>query len=693
MIRTFVIFACVLACAGAQAATINTTLTVTNATGALGASISVSGPATLTNIGSGTFTATLDIATLKAQYTIALSGGGGTITGALTLNANLLTGNGTASATVTGGTGPYAGATGSFPSLTGTGSVGTSITVSFTGDGTIFTGGSGGPPIPTVSAVLDSASNTPDVAQGGIFIVKGSNLCPSGTTFFNIPRPTVSPDGVKITFTPASGGAGTDSILVYEFNPSGTCQLAAILPSTVAVGNYNVTVTNGTASAPVSVRVLQRKLSLFTQDSSGSGLASVQNFISQGVVDLNRLTTGTVAGTTISPAKPGQFLLAYGTGLGPLVGQDNTAAPSFDFSTNGVNVKAIVGGVTLPVAYAGRAGFAGEDQINLQLPANIPTGCTVPFQISVDGVLSNVTYIAIAPDPPSTACVQPGFTTQQLQSLDQGNSIVTGGFSITQFGITIPQIGAVKSNAIAGGFVQLTGFQLTSAAQVNASVIQSGSCQVIQSTNSGSTPVAGGNLTYLDAGTVSVTGPAGSSLTSQVLTKTNNSYAISSTEGFAIPGQLNFLLPAGNYSLSGGGGADVGSFSTSLTLSSPLTVTGGLPSSAPRSSPLTLNWTGGNATDLVEIVGISSATTGTVPNQITTSTTFICLTTAGQKTFTVPSSVLTQLAASSANSPGLLEVASGNANVTFTAPLPKLGGSAAGVFSNFVGTGSQITWQ
>ena len=68
----------------------------------------------------------------------------------------------------------------------------------------------------------------------------------------------------------------------------------------------------------------------------------------------------------------------------------------------------------------------------------------------------------------------PGYTTQQLQSLDQGGTITTGGFSITQFAITMPSVGTVKSNSIGGGFTQLTGFQLASAAQVNASVIQSG---------------------------------------------------------------------------------------------------------------------------------------------------------------------------------------------------------------------------
>jgi uncharacterized protein (TIGR03437 family) len=470
-------------------------------------------------------------------------------------------------------------------------------------------------------------------------------------------------------------------------------QIAAILPSTVAVGSYNVTVTNGTTSAGFLANVVANKVALFTQDSTGAGLASVQNFISQGVVDLNRLTTGSVSGVTISPAKPGQPVIAYGTGLGGYAAGDNTASPLFDFRGS-MTIQAVVGGMTIPVDYAGRAGYAGEDQINFTLPANVQTGCAVSLQISVNGKLSPATTISIAPSASASACVLQGYTPQQLLTLDQGGSIVTGGFAVSQFALTVPQVGAVKSNTIGGGFVQITAFNLATAAQVNASVIQSGSCQLFQTTSTGtSTPNPNSNLTYLDAGTVTVTGPAASTLNNQVLTKTNNSYGISSTEGFSVPGQLTFTLPAGTYSLNGAGGPDVGTFNTSLNLAAPITVTGGLPSTVSRSSALTLNWTGGAASDLVEIIGSSSSSTGTGANQTTTTATFICTTTAGAGTFTVPVSIVSQLPATAANSFGLLEIASGSANTTFTASLPKIGGSATGAFLSLVGTGTQATYQ
>jgi uncharacterized protein (TIGR03437 family) len=684
-----------LVCAGAQAATINTTLTV-NATLTFGTTLSASGTATLTNgVGSGTFSATLALGTsgnYSGPYTITLSGGAGTITGIFTLPTAMLSGSGTASATVTGGTGTYNGSNGSFPSLSGTVSIGISSTLSCTGAGTFTTGGTNAPSPPFITAVQDAASNTPNIAQGSIFIVKGSSLSASGYTPFAPPRPTVS-GGVKVTFTPVAGGTGTDAYLVYLYNLSGVNQIACILPSTVPVGNYNVTVTNGTVSAPFTAQVVANKFGLFTQDSTGTGLASVQNYISATEYDLNRLTTGSISGVTYSPAKPGQYMIAYGTGLGGYAAGDNTVSPAFDFSKT-MNIQAVVGGVSIAVLYAGRAGYAGEDQINFILPANIQTGCAVSFQISVGGVLSATTSLSIAPSTGSAACVMPGYTTAQLQSLDQGGTITTGGFSITQFTMTIPSLGTVKSDLIGGGFTQLTGFQLSSAAAANVSLIQQGSCQVIYATSSGTTASVTGNLTSLDAGTVTVNGPSGSGLSNQALTETDNSYGLASYEGLTgIPGFANFTLPAGGYSLSGAGGSAVGPFSTSLTLASPLTLSSPLPSTVVRSSPLTLNWTGGNASDMVEIIGASSVTTGTGSNQVTSTTEFICLTTAGQKTFTVPSSILIQLPASPAGSPGLLEVASGNQSATFSATLKANGSAIPSTFGSFLGIGDTPTYQ
>jgi hypothetical protein len=389
--------------------------------------------------------------------------------------------------------------------------------------------------------------------------------------------------------------------------------------------------------------------------------------------------------------------------MGAVAGGDNTASPGFDFTRNGVDVKVIVGGVTIVPLYAGRApGLAGADQINFQLPANVPTGCVVSFQVSVNNVLSNPIFIAIAPDANSSACIQPGFTTAQLQQFDNGASRTIGAFSLSQFSIDEAPLGTVKVDSASGVFIRYTGFQLAALSQNQAQQgAFSGSCNVTHSgSSSASQTIAVGAIAGLDAGAVTLNGPAGSGLTNQAYTQDPNTlfYSINlGTEGVPVPGLPNlYKLVAGQYTVTGAGGRDVGKFNTSLTLGSPLTLLAALPNTVNRSAGLTLNWTGGNPSDLVEIIGSSSTVTGTGSNASTDSWTFICTTTAGAGTFTVPSSILTQLpavAALSTTGAGFLEFASVVSPSTFTAPLTAGGSIDAGAFVSLVGFGGAVAFQ
>ena len=708
LFRALMLTLAVLLCAAAQAATINTTVTVTNATGAFSASgATVTGPVTLTNIGSGTITATLGL-TGTSTFTVTLSPSGDKINGTLSVTAaSLAAGSFTASATVTGGTGAYAGATGSFPSLPGTGSIGIQVALSFSGAGTIVTSGGGGPvgpPSPNITDVLDAGSYTKNIAQGSIFVVKGTTLSASGFTQFSFPLPTSS-GGVKITFTPTTGGAGTDAYLVYLYNLSGVNQLAAVLPSTLAAGNYNVTVTNGTVSGAFPVQVVQRKLGLITADSSGSGLAVIQNYISPTQLDVDRLTTFSSGGYTFSPSRPGQVLIAWATGMGPVTGGDNIASPGFNFAANGVNVKVIVGGVSINPDYAGRAPYlAGADQINFTLPANVPTGCTVSFQVSVNGVLSNPTFIAIAPDASASACVQPGFTTEELQRYDQGATHTAGSFNISQISQTMPQLGTVKVNAAGGQFVKYTGLQLANLAQYKAQTSRSGACVVSHSVSTSAQTTSSSPQIGLDAGAVTLSGPSGSNLSNTPFKQDAKTFDYSLNLGyeglgFQLPGAINASLVAGTYTVNGAGGKDVGRFSASVRLGAPLTITGGgLPSVVVRSAGLPLTWTGGNPDDLVQIFGASSSNTGPSTNQTTDTWSFICTTNAGAGGFTVPASILNQLppvsaaALTAGTGAGILEVISG-VNASFTAPLTAGGNIDAGAFLSLVGIGSFPAYQ
>jgi uncharacterized protein (TIGR03437 family) len=682
---------------------VNFTFTVTNAPVTISGTSVFSGPATLTLAGSspdtGTFSASGSLLTnisggnLTVPFTVTL--GHGTITGTMTFPETVLVSSGpvSGSATITSGTGSYAGYTSSTLTASGTvtGSVLSGGTLSFSVSGTV-----NATAVPTILSVTDGASYTSNISEGAFFTVWGSNLAPSNLGLTNFPRP-LTVGGVTVTVTPAAGGTGTPVYLIYV----GTGQINCVLPSTVAPGNYNVTVTSGgTTSSPVATQVAASKPALFTQDQSGTGLAVVYNYISQSESDVNRLTTGNYDGSLSSPAKPGQVLIAWGTGLGPYAAGDNATGVVYDFSkAPGTTILAIVGGVSIPVAFAGLSGYAADDQINFTLPSNIATGCAVSLQISVNGVLSAPTSIAIAPSPSATVCVQPGYTTAQLQSLDQGGTITTGGFSLTQIAATVPPYGAVKEDSASGAFAQVSGFQLAAASTSTVNIVTSGSCEVIHATSTG-TATAIGHVTDLDAGTVTLTGPAGTNLNKQALTEISNTYSlVIGTEGITIPGQLNGSILPGTYTLTGAGGNDVGPFSTSITIGSPLNVNPALPTTVTESAGLTISWTGGLATDIVEILGGSGTIIGTGANQVTNSTAFICSTTAGQGTFTVPASILTQLPTITAaqvtagTATGYLDVTSGTAPVNFNATLKKDGSNIPSIFVNTFGIGVAAVYQ
>jgi len=708
------LFTTLLFCAAAQAATFNVTLTV-NANATISTSITATGTATLTGDikDNGTFSATvptsaLSSSTVSVPYNMTL--GQGTMGGMLSIPLAILTGSatsGSGTATVTNATGSYSGYTGTF-NLTGSGSLnlGTgAITLSFTGPGTLTSGGPVTAPPPTVTAVLDAGSYTPNIAQGSIFVVKGSNLSDSGLNYTTYPLPTSfgSTGKTSINFTPAAGGSSTQAFLIYTYNLSGVNQLAATLPSTLATGSYNVTVTYGSnTSSSFPVAVVASKPALLTQDSTGSGLAVAQNIISATEYDLNRLTTGSLNGTVYSPAKPGQTLVAYATGLGPVPGGtgDNTASPGYDFTKNGVTVNVLVGGTSIPALYAGRApGFSGLDQIDFTLPSNIPTGCTVTLQVQVGNVTSAATTLSIAPSSSADACVLANFTTDQLKALDQGGTYTTGNFFIEQISETIPSTGLVKLDEAGGSFTQVTGLELGAVNSNGSSTSNTIGACIVTTTTVGSSTFAGGGGADLDAGQVTLNGPSGTLLSNTPLTESSaNSYSLTiGEEGINLPGSLNGKILAGTYSLAGAGGKDVGTFNTSIALGTPLTITGGLPSSVTEASGLTINWTGGNSSDIVQISGASSKTSGTGSNLVSTTTSFVCKTTAGQGTFTVPTSVLTQLPPTTS---GSLDVLSTPTPSQFTATLKSGATNVAtgnatvnATFSALVGTGATVAYQ
>jgi uncharacterized protein (TIGR03437 family) len=558
--------------------------------------------------------------------------------------------------------------------------VGALLTLSAAAQPAIATGG-----------VVNASSELADIARGSWFVVKGTGLGPANIVVQNGAPFPATLSQTSITFTPATGGTAVNALMYYAW----TSKSAAMLPSSTQAGDYDVRLTyNGQTSAPVRVKVVERNLGFATQASNGKGPAQA----TYGGYDLNRFTTGTLAQWSLRPAKPNDAMILWGTGLGADSASDANGGSSGD-QTAAASVRVIVGGAEVTPAYAGRSnGSPGLDQINFVVPANVTPGCFVSIQVRAGGKLSNLGSIAVAGSG-QTACSHPTLSAAQLSILDQGGSLTTGSISLTKSSqkITVPGFGSFdNSTESAGGwFSKITVDTLGSA---NISLLQIGACTIFQRTGTQDQVISGATtVTDLDAGSqLTLNGPNASS--KAIPRQTDKTYTLSlynsgyTVAGISVGGSGSPTIAQGSYTVAGTGGVDIGPFSA--TLSVPGTFTWANKDSVTdpisRSSSLPITWTGGT-TGLVTIVGTTMAASGgTTQNPIYTATGFTCVSPASAGSFTVPSSVLSQLQAVSSDlttgSFGSLavyavpDITSGQGS--FTAPVVA-GGNTIGAFFNY----------
>ncbi len=253
------------------------------------------------------------------------------------------------------------------------------------------------------------------IARGSVFAIFGEKLGPSpfqevsafplGTTLAGVSI-SVTQSGVVTQVYPLFVSAG---------------QINALMPSSVTAGLATLRVTyQGVKSNAITIQIANSAPGIFAASSGGYGPGVIQNFISGASQPNNSL---------VIPASPGQVLIIWGTGLGPVTFPDNVAPTVVNIATP---VTVTIGGQTAQVQYAGRTPCcSGIDQVNVVVPANAPFGCWVPVSVNAGGVVSNTTTMAIAapgaascsdPANPLSALVRtPG--TQAIIELERSDSI------------------------------------------------------------------------------------------------------------------------------------------------------------------------------------------------------------------------------------------------------------------------------
>jgi uncharacterized protein (TIGR03437 family) len=500
----------------------------------------------------------------------------------------------------------------------------------------------------TITSVQNPASNIlvglPNygIAQGSIFVLYGSNLGP--TTISQAPvlpfGTTLSGTSIKIT----AGGSTYNAFMIYTLNS----QVAAVMPSNVPVGPATVQVTyNNNPGAAFPTTIVATNFGISTVNQTGTGPA---------VVTYINSSNGYSVITNQDSTKPGSIYTMWGTGLGA-ANSDSNIATNGDLGTP---ITVWVGGQKANVTYRGRSGSPGLDQVNFAIPAGL-SGCNISVVVQTSNLVSNTTTIPVAPN--GGACSDPvSPSNAAINAALAKGSVSIAAVGLSQSNISLGTILGTpinqSTNAGSASFYRYTPAQY---AFVNpASVASYGSCTVSITTSTSGTPTTALNFTGLDAGSViTVTPPSGSAsnLTTTALAK-----------GF-YSGTLSGL-PAGTYKISGTGGADVGAFSVSLPVASPLVWTNQTSLSLNpivRSQSATITWTGGDPGSYATILGVSAQTSGGT----TTSVQFFCTAPVSAGQFTIPSSVLLALPASSVTqgiSNGYLYVGSTTAPVAFTAP-------------------------
>jgi uncharacterized protein (TIGR03437 family) len=510
------------------------------------------------------------------------------------------------------------------------------------------------------------------IAQGSIFVIFGSNLGPSVLVQVSaFPLPTsqgLAGTSVKVTV----GATTVDAIMLYTV----ASQVAAALPSNTPLGNGTVTVTySGLTSAPAPITVVRSSFGIFALNQAGSGPGVIQNFISQASQPFNNGTTS---------AHPGQVMILWGTGLGPLtVGGDEANGAGFGVDMPNVNLKVWVGGREAAVQYRGRSGCCvGVDQIVFTVPAGVQ-GCYVSVAVQIDNVVSNYVTIAIASS--GNTCSDPaGFTSAEMSQIQAFGSLCICSVNLVRSGISFsePGLPPIDFNTDTGSTscncFSFDEFQRSQGICIPPAV---GSCLVrtFRAGSEASDPITG---TPLDAGPfINVNGPNGAKqMTPNPLLPGFYSATLSTFDPFNPFGGADYLDP-GTYTIDNGGGASgtnsVGAFQVNHLLPPNLAWTNKDSITAVnREQGVQVTWTGGDPSAYVGVYGSSTNLANTA------GASFVCLENATAGSFTVPPSVLLALPVSS----GSLESGSFLAVGIFSPPSRF---STAGIDHGFVNSSVQ----
>ncbi len=252
------------------------------------------------------------------------------------------------------------------------------------GKGDIFVAKIGFGPVLFDGGVVNNASfvlSPAPVAPGSIAALFGTNLNDGSQILFS----SFGTDG-KLVTTLGDASVTVDDIPAPLFY-STPGQLGIQIPYELATnGAAKVQVTvGGVKSATITIPVDGLAPGIFTTTQDGKGAAAALH------------SDGKTSVSPAKPAKPGEIITLFGTGLGLLSPSLGTGEPSTGNNT-GVLPTVTVDGQSATVKFSGAApGFVGLNQVNIQIPSGTRTASDIPVVLTIANKTSNTATIAVAP--------------------------------------------------------------------------------------------------------------------------------------------------------------------------------------------------------------------------------------------------------------------------------------------------------
>jgi len=209
---------------------------------------------------------------------------------------------------------------------------------------------------------LESVTPGVGYSPGSLFSIYG-RFMGSGTVNTTAPLP-LSSNGTVVTFN------GSPCPLLYV----SATQITAQIPTEAAPGPATVTVSYSGTSASATISVVAASPGFFT----ANGMAIAQHG------DYSLVTFA-------NPARSGEIVTFYGTGIGPVSPAVASGQPAPDppnLAVSAATYSATIGGANAPVSFLGLTpGLAGVMQLNLQIPAGTPSGL-LSTVLTISGVSS-----------------------------------------------------------------------------------------------------------------------------------------------------------------------------------------------------------------------------------------------------------------------------------------------------------------